>query len=111
MNKYFKLIQNDIDVALLLAEIDSQTEMWLSNTSRQEKINVQKDTNTIFLRRAVRRADIHNYENQECETVSTAAHFPRAMHFLNQVATTMESSLSRAAIVRLKPRSERGRTR
>ena len=50
--KFFRRVGSGIDVAPLLAEIQAQESAWLANTSRQEKIQVQRDTNTIFLRDA-----------------------------------------------------------
>lgn len=108
MHKYFKLIRKDVDVAPLLAEIEQRPEAWLLNTSRQDKIKVQKDTNTIFLRKAVPRPDLNTNENQECVTTAAAESFPLAMRFLEQAAIDLRSPLSRATIVRLKPHSEVG---
>lgn len=105
---YFRLVTKGLDVAPLLLEIDTQEDAWLANTGRQDKIKVQSETNTIFLRNAVRRSDLHINENQESEPTLMAARFPRAMHFMNHAATQLKCSLSRATIVRLKPRSEVG---
>ncbi len=63
--KYFKLIRSGIDVAPLLEEVHSQEQAWLIDTGRQDKIRVQRDTNTIFLSAAVHRPDLHINENQE----------------------------------------------
>ena len=46
---FFKLMRSGIDVAPLLEEVRSQDEAWLIDTGRQDKIRVQRDTNTIFL--------------------------------------------------------------
>ncbi|MGJ5079413.1 aspartyl/asparaginyl beta-hydroxylase domain-containing protein [Bradyrhizobium sp. HKCCYLS3013] len=106
--KYFRLVQKEINVAPLLAEIDGQETVWLANTSRQDKIRVQRDTNTIFLRNAVVRPDLLINENQESVATGMSAHFPLAMGFLAKAAELFNSSLSRATIVRLKPRSSVG---
>jgi hypothetical protein len=47
--KFFRLVQSGIDVAPLLAEIQSHEHAWLANTSRQDNIQAQRDTNTIFI--------------------------------------------------------------
>ena len=47
--KYFKLIRSGIDVRPLLEEVLSQEQAWLIDTARQDKIRVQRETNTIFL--------------------------------------------------------------
>ena len=104
--KYFKLIRSGIDVACLLEEIDSQQQAWLVETGRQDKIRVQRDTNTIFLRGAVSRPDLHVNENQETRLTSVARLFPRAVAFMSEFAREMNCELSRATIVRLKPRSQ-----
>jgi outer membrane protein assembly factor BamB/orotate phosphoribosyltransferase len=104
--KYFKLIRSSIDVAPLLEEIDSQHHAWLIETGRQDKIRVQRDTNTIFVRAAVPRPDLHINENQETRQTSVAKLFPRALAFMAEFATEMNCHLSRATIVRLKPKSQ-----
>jgi aspartyl/asparaginyl beta-hydroxylase (cupin superfamily) len=106
--KFFRRVGSGIDVAPLLAEIQAQEDAWLANTSRQDKIHVQRETNTIFLRSAVRRPDLHVNENQESQPTQISANFPRAMNTMTKIAEAMKSSLSRATIVRLKPKSQVG---
>ncbi len=104
--KYFKLLRSGVDIAPLLQEVHSQEQAWLLNTSRQDKIRVQRDTNTIFLSGPVARPDLNVNENQESRLTSVSALFPRALGFMNGVADEMNSQLSRANIVRLKPKSQ-----
>ena len=104
--KYFKLIRSGIDVAGLLEEVDSQEQAWLAETGRQDKIRVQRDTNTIFLSGAVPRPDLNINENQETRLTSMANLFPRALAFMTEFAADMNCHLSRATIVRLKPQSQ-----
>ena len=103
--KYFKLVRSDIDVAPLLEEVRSHEEAWLIDTGRQDKIRVQRDTNTIFLRGAVHRSDLNINENQESRLTSISKRFPRALAFMTEFAREMNCHLSRATIVRLKPKS------
>lgn len=103
--KYFELIRSGIDVALLLEEVHAQEEAWLLNTSRQDKIRVQRDTNTIFISGPVARPDLNVNENQECRFTTVSERFPRAVAFMTGFAREMNSQLSRATIVRLRPRS------
>ena len=103
--KFFRLIRSGIDVAPLIQEIRSQEEIWLRNTSRQDKIEAQRDTNTIFLRSAVRRPDLNINENQEDQFTDTSKRFPEAVRFMTTFAAEMNTQLSRATIVRLKPGS------
>ena len=104
--KYFRLIRSGIDVAPLLEEIHSQEQAWLLNTSRQEKIQVQRDTNTIFISSPVARPDLNVNENQESRFTTLSASFPKAVDFMMSVAQEMNAQLSRATIVRLKPKSQ-----
>ena len=63
--KYFKLIRSGVDVAPLLEEVHSQEQAWRLNTSRQDKIAVQRDTNTIFISGSVARPDLNVNDNQD----------------------------------------------
>jgi hypothetical protein len=106
--KFFRPIHCGIDVAPLLTEIEANEGTWLLNTGRQDKIAVQRDTHTIFLRNAVRRPDLHLNENQESQPTKISASFPRALSFMTAFSNAMNAQLARAAIVRLKPRSQVG---
>src|SRR5580692_379808 len=92
--KFFRCLGSGMDVAPLLAEIREQDWAWLANTSRQDRIPVQKDTNRIFLRNAVQRPDLNVDENQESEATRFAASFPRAMAVMTKIAEAMKSGLS-----------------
>jgi outer membrane protein assembly factor BamB/orotate phosphoribosyltransferase len=104
--KYFRVIRSGIDVAPLLEEIDIQEHAWGIATGRQDKIRVQRETNSIFLRAAVPRPDLHVNENQETGLTQMATLFPRALAFMTEFAAEMNCQLSRATIVRLKPKSQ-----
>jgi len=75
--KFFRRIRAGIDVAPLLQEIAQNDGAWLADTSRQDNIQVQRDTNTIFLKRAVRRPDLNINENQESELTTVSKLFPQ----------------------------------
>jgi len=81
---------------------------WLADTSRQDRIAVQRETNSIFLRAAVHRPDLPVNENQESEPTKIASAFPLAMDFLKRIEIATKCAPSRATIVRLKPRSQVG---
>lgn len=104
--QFFKLIRSGVDVAPLLEEVQSQPQVWLLDTARQDKIRAQRETNTIFLRSAVSRPDLHINENQETRPTPVAKSFPRAVAFMTEFAAEMNCQLSRATIVRLKPNSQ-----
>jgi outer membrane protein assembly factor BamB/orotate phosphoribosyltransferase len=104
--KYFKLIRAGVDIGPLLEEVRSEEQAWMLNTSRQDKIRVQRDTNTIFLSAPVSRPDLNVNENQESCFTAVSKLFPRAVAFMKSVAEEMGADLSRATIVRLKPNSK-----
>jgi outer membrane protein assembly factor BamB/orotate phosphoribosyltransferase len=104
--KHFNLIRSAIDVDPLLEELNSQEQAWLIDTGRQERIPVQRDTNTIFISGAVPRPDLNINENQETRLTPASKLFPRALAFMTGFAQEMNCHLSRATIVRLKPRSQ-----
>jgi outer membrane protein assembly factor BamB/orotate phosphoribosyltransferase len=103
---YFKLIRSGIDVVPLLEEVRLQEQAWLINTSRQDKIRVQRDTNTIFICSPVARPDLNVNENQESGFTPVSQLFPKAVGFMTDFAKERNASLSRATIVRLKPKSQ-----
>lgn len=104
--KYFRLMRSGIDVAPLMEEIRMQQDAWLLDTGRQEKIKVQRDTNTIFISAPVRRSDLHVNENQESRFTAVSEAFPKAVALMTNFAKEIDCKLSRATIVRLKPRSQ-----
>src|ERR1700733_6175915 len=103
--KYFRLSRSGVDIGPLLEEVRTQEQAWLLNTSRQDKIRVQRDTNTIFLSAPVLRPDLNVNENQESCFTPVSKLFPRAVAFMKSFAEEMGAELSRATIVRLKPNS------
>jgi outer membrane protein assembly factor BamB/orotate phosphoribosyltransferase len=107
--KFFRLVQSGIDVSPLLAEIREHEHAWLANTSRQDKIQAQRDTNTIFICGPVLRPDLNVNENQESQFTDISRLFPRAVAFMTRFANENNCHLSRATIVRLKPKSHVGR--
>lgn len=104
--KFFRLIRSCIDIAPLLEEVRAQEQAWLIDTSRQDKIPAQRDTDTIFIRSQTRRPDLQVNENQESRFTDVSKLFPRAVRFITDFANEMNAHLSRAAIVRLKPKSQ-----
>jgi hypothetical protein len=107
--RFFELVRSRVDVAPLLEEIRSQEDAWFLNTGRQDKIAAQRDTNTIFIRSAVHRLDLNINENQVSQPTVISRRFPRATIFMTGIANELNAILSRATIVRLKPKSQVGR--
>lgn len=103
--KHFKQIDFPIPFQTITDEINKNKALWLINTSRQDNIKVQRETNTIFLRSALKPLPpgiSGNDFHQDRET-AMAQHFPQLMHTLYQFAESIEGQLSRVTIVRLKP--------
>src|SRR2546421_5181054 len=94
-----------IDTRPFLAEVAAMETLWLASTGRQSEISVQRETNSIFLRAADRRACPQQNINdvQECITTPYAAHCPDIMRFLGSFSRELRASLQRALIVRLQP--------
>ncbi len=103
--RFFRQIKSEIDVTALLDEVYANNDAWLKDTSRQDKVSAQRDTNTIFLRAAVKRRDVEMRENQEIRSTIMSKAFPKAVAFMESFAEEMGGSLERATIVRLKPHS------
>ena len=103
----FTRVAEGVDVAPFLSELDAAPQMWLVNTSRQRKVRCQRDTQNIFLRVArkplppgARNAnDVHG-----SRTAASAAQFPRALKFCEEIAALQNGELGRATLVALQPR-------
>ncbi len=93
-----------IDVAPLMTEIDANEARWQRNTKRQQRIAVQRETESIFLRSAHKSRYPEGKSSDDmllCRTTSQAEHYPQCMHFLSQFSAHMRASLQRAMLVRL----------
>ncbi len=103
----FIRIATGIDVSPFLSELANAPEMWHADTSRQRKVRCQRDTLNIFLRVARKPLppgaknanDVH-----ESRTARSAAGFPTALAFCEEIAGLQEGRLGRATLVALQPR-------
>lgn len=102
--EFFKRIQENVDVSSLLKEITDNEEFWLANTNRQKNIKAHRETQTVQIRRAVTREDLDINENQESEWGELSDKYPLACEFMSSFAAISGGQLSRAVIVRLKPK-------
>lgn len=105
--KYFKLMQSGIDVSPLYNEILENDDMWHIPTKaakREETVPVQQETNSIFIRAPIRHGAIALDNNQESDWTSESDSFPLANAFMKNFAEHTGGSLSRALIVRVKPK-------
>ena len=106
--KHFRKIDFPIPLEEIRDEIAVNNALWLANTSRQDSLKVQRETQTIFLRSArkpyppgVSGNDIH----ESCET-KYAVCFPIIMETLQRFADKVNGGLSRVTVVRLQPESK-----
>ena len=107
--KYLKLVTSGIDVSPFLDEITANSELWCVDTSRQEKILTQRETQAIALRShadqasldaRVRRAKPVKYRGRPSPM---ASHFPFASEYVDQLVRTMDGAMGRAVLTKLKP--------
>lgn len=102
--KFFKRYAHSIDTAPFLKELAENDDLWTAQTGRQDKIKVQRETQTIFIRGAEPRNDVMTNENQVSLWTGKEKRLPICAKFMTDVAEKMGASLSRATIVRLQPR-------
>ena len=103
--KYFRLIDDTVDVQSFLDEIGRLEAPWKLNEGRQNKIAVQREAETIPLRGLVKSA-IHGRKRRHVHPsrYTTASRlFPVARAFLEAFAAEQFAQVGRAKIVRLQP--------
>ncbi|MGJ3245663.1 MAG: aspartyl/asparaginyl beta-hydroxylase domain-containing protein [Elainellaceae cyanobacterium] len=107
--QHFQLIHQDVNIQPFLDEIAAHDQLWLHNTSRQDKITVQRETQTIYLRSAEKpfppgitsSNDVH-----ASRTTSLAEHFPQVMNWVECFAQAQGGELGRVTLVRLAPKGQ-----
>ncbi|MFT6909017.1 MAG: hypothetical protein ACJAS1_005724, partial [Oleiphilaceae bacterium] len=106
--KYFKKILHPIPFGNIRKEIEKNVDLWEENTSRQENLKVQRETQTIFLRTAQKPFTKGYSGNDVQRNVETAnvKYFPLLMKTLYEFAQLSNGELSRVTIVRLQPLGE-----
>ncbi|MEM9451394.1 MAG: aspartyl/asparaginyl beta-hydroxylase domain-containing protein [Cyanobacteria bacterium P01_E01_bin.6] len=105
--QHFRFIDQDTDIQLFRDEISAHDGLWLHNTSRQDTITVQRETQTIYLRSAVKpfppgitsSNDVH-----ASRPTALADHFPQVMSWVECFANARRGELGRVTVVRLAPR-------
>jgi aspartyl/asparaginyl beta-hydroxylase (cupin superfamily) len=114
--QYFKLIESGIDPRPWLVEIAGVDGAWAAATGRQQKIAVQREALAIPLR-GLRKSAIGDRKRRdvhESRWTTTSLQYPLARAFLERVARSLGSELSRAKIVclpagrRVYPHVDRG---
>lgn len=105
--KYFKLLNSGIDVSSMYQEIVANEPSWyIARFKRENTVRVQQETNTIHIRTLLPHSDINvkTEDNHETTWTKLSRKFPLACQFMNDFATSINGTLSRALIVRLKPK-------
>jgi uncharacterized RmlC-like cupin family protein len=105
--KHFEKLE-DVSIEPMLDELEKNNDLWLANTKRQSNIRVQRETNNISLRNAVRPRPggiVTNDMHPSCDT-ELAQHFPLIYGFAESFAERIDGELSRLTIVRLNPQAQ-----
>lgn len=105
--KHFRLIFPGVNIQPFLREITENASLWQKDTSRQEKIKVQRETNSIYLRSAVKpfpSGVTNGNDVHESHQTSVAKQFPAIMQWLESFTQKHGGELGRATIVRLAPK-------
>lgn len=101
----FRLMSSDCDIEVLRAEIVAQPEMWQVNTTRQNTLTVQRETESVFLR-AARRAEnsaIALEDTHDSGPTQHAKRYPRTLEWVMEFARKRNGQLGRVILARLKP--------
>jgi len=101
--RHFRIISSDVEVSEILEELHNRPDDWAINTSRQDKVTVQKETQSIMLR-GVRRG---NKEEEKTENIQDtkdtvlSANYPATMRLVNDYAASREARLGRVLFAKL----------
>jgi Aspartyl/Asparaginyl beta-hydroxylase len=107
--KHFERVADGIDTKPFLDEIAANSDLWLVDASRQEKISTQRETQTITLRShadqasldsSVRRAKPVGYRGRPSDM---ASRLPVASAFVDQLVRDMNGTMGRAVMTNLRP--------
>lgn len=102
----FQLLDATVDLRPLLVEIDANAHYWLRDTSRQDHVNVQRETNSIYLRSAVKPLPpgaTNSNDVHESRCTAMAKHFPKILGWTENFAASIGGELGRVTVVRLAP--------
>jgi len=107
--EHFKLIADGIDTKPYLEEIEANFELWNVDTSRQEAVPKQRETQTITLRAhadqasmdsRVRRVKPIGYRG---EPSAMASSLPRVNAFVDELVRGMNGTMGRVVMTKLRP--------
>lgn len=104
--RYFKLIKSGVDIQSLMREVELNEWAWQVSTTRQEIVTVQREAQIIHIRSMIKRNDVDGDDNQVEDWTKTSDSFPLASKLMFDFAKSVNGTLSRAGIVRLKPKGK-----
>lgn len=101
----FRLIKQSVDVSCFIQELDNNSDLWLLNIDRQSKISVQRETQTIYLKKAISSTVPSSKIWNEHDSIwdENSNRFPIISNWVNCFNQEVGGSLGRVLIVRLKP--------
>lgn len=102
--KNFRLIKQ-VDIAPLLAELHAKVDLFKVDTSRQTKVPEQRETETIYLRSAVKPypPGVEGRDVHESRRTKMYAEFPVITAWFESFVKEIGGDPGRATIVKLKP--------
>lgn len=103
--KNFRKIRAGLAVGAFVDEIEARAELWLAETRRQDRIKVQRETQSIPLRTGFVSADspFPLEDSEELLDTRYLAEFPRIAAFVEQFARDAGGELGRVYLARLRP--------
>jgi hypothetical protein len=97
-----------VDIRAMRHEVAAQPERWLANTKRQDEVAVQRETESIFLRSAVRPDDkfLKLDDIHASRLTPHAASYPAIMQWTQAFARREGKRVARMLLAKLKPHGQ-----
>jgi len=103
----FTLLQTGVDVRAMREELAHNEADWLISTVRQNTLRCQRETESIFLRTALRTdAQTALEDVQTTQPALAAPHFPRTLAWLHAAAGSLRGELGRALFAKIRPQGQ-----
>lgn len=99
----FRLVGTVPEIHEVAGEISAAEELWTADISRQRRLNVQRETECISLRKGCPDEFTDMNDCNETSMTPFAEKFPIIIDLLTQIAAQLRGELCRAMIVRLRP--------
>ena len=104
-HKHFELVHAVVPLDDMITELQRGQDLWEWDTSRQERIRVQRETNSIPLRGAMKPTPpgILTRDVHPAIDTAMAPRFPLLYGWVAEFAKSVRGEVSRLAVVRLNP--------